>query len=125
MSLALRSITFKSAPRIPGIRPGDVSELVCDNPTEAMKGWHAIVRGSVVLLVSPPGWRPGSYTRESQGVGPRRIHEIPRNNCFLYFEGDLDDTKFVMDISKTFTSTPFGDSPVVTQAKETKSEEHR
>lgn len=114
MALTLKSITFKSAPRIPGIRPGDCTEMNCENPPESLKDWHVVIKGATVMLISPPGWRSGSYTRESGGKGPRRFHEIPRNNCFLYFEGELEEIKAIQDPSKVFTSDPFG---VPTQAK--------
>lgn len=119
--LALKTITFKTAPRIPGVRAGDLIEINCENPPESMRDWHAVVRGGVVLLVSPPGWLMGKYSREATGVGARRIHEIPRNNCFLFFEGDSEDIKAVLDLSKTFTSAVFG----VPQAKDEKSENDR
>lgn len=118
--LVLKSIAFTKAPKVQGLRFGELSELSCEDPPAALKGWQAIVRGSSLVLVSPPGWAPNNHAGTPKGV--RKIHEVPRNNCFLAFEGDLDDVKAVMDLSKTFTSPPFG---TVEQAKEIKSEDNR
>jgi len=101
--MKLKAITFEKAPMIPGLRAGDMITIKCDEPSDAMKGWRAMLRGPALFLVSPPGWAPND--RAGAPGLPCRVHEIARSQCYLHWEGpDNFDEK---SIAK-YTSEPFG-----------------
>ncbi len=106
--MKLKSITFNSTPKLPGLRPGDLTTLDCEQPVGVLRGWRALIRGASVFFVSPPGWTPNG----NQGVVGDAcvIHEVPRMNCYFQWSGHEDG-----DVEKVakFTTPPFGPAPVV------------
>lgn len=104
MALKLYSITFEKSPRIPGLRPGDMITIECENPIGAMKGWRALLRGPSLFLVSPPGWKPNTISTGSQFGEPSLIHEVPRSSCYFHWVGDDAD----VDKVGKFSTPPFG-----------------
>jgi hypothetical protein len=97
----LLEITFKTAPRIPGVRQSDLSQIRLTQPPEQLKGWRVSIRGATVFFISPPNWKaPGRPE-----VGKSTIHEVPRMNCFFWWEGDASD---LVDVHKGYDSQPFG-----------------
>lgn len=110
--MKLLEITFKTAPRIPGVRQADLSQVRLKDPGSQLLGWKVLIRGASLFFVSPADWKaPG---RENKGLST--IHEVPRLNCFLYWEGDVDD---IANVTK-YDSPPFGPEPVVKSSPETK-----
>lgn len=108
--LKLKKITFDNAPRIPGVRAGDLGVIDLENPN-ALQGWKVVIKGAVIVLISPPGWMSGRPARDWDPQKPCLIHEIPRATCYLHWEGDettLDQ------IGKNYTSEPFG-KPIVVE----------
>jgi hypothetical protein len=104
--LKLVSITFENAPRLPGIRPGDLSTLECEKPNTPMIGWRAIIRAGAIFLVSPRGWKSGRHPKEWNSDEPSVIHEIPRANCYLHWAGDSSDIESMLKTK--FETPPFG-----------------
>lgn len=105
--LKLTSVTFENAPRIPGVRPGDMTTITCENPSTPLVGWRAILRGAALFLVSPKGWKTGKPASEWDPEGPSMIHEIPRIHCFFHWEGEQADIDAAITKGK-FESPPFG-----------------
>lgn len=105
--LKLKSITFDQAPSIPGVRAGVGGKIECLNPTEPMRGWRAVIKGAMLVLVSPSGWKSGKQPREWEKDGPVQAWESPRANCHLQWEADASDDVVAM-LSKGFISEPFG-----------------
>ena len=106
MTLKLDSITFETAPRLPGIRPGDMSTIDCENPNTPLIGWRAMLRGGPLFLVSPKGWKPGSKAPDWDPNGPAVIHEVARSHCFFHWSGSVED---IDTIAKgKFETPPFG-----------------
>ncbi len=117
MTIKLVSITFENAPRVPGVRPGDMSTIQCENPNQTLVGWRAVIRGAMLFLVSPKGWKPGSKTHEWDASEPAVIHEIPRTHCFMHWEGELADIDAVLAKGK-FETPAFGPvTPVIAPGK--------
>lgn len=113
--LTLLSITFKNAPRAPGIRPGDMSSIDCDNPTGPLQGWKARVQGPSLFLISPPGWKTGKKPGEWDPKGPSQIIEVARGECYFTWSGTEADLE---NITKTkFETPPFGPPLVVKPPK--------
>lgn len=105
--MKLKEITFREAPRIPGIRPGALSSLDCANPNTALLNWRALIRGPVVYFVSPPGFRPGINASDFDKSGPCLIFEVPRTQCYLQWAGTPEEIAGV----QKFDTPPFGPEP--------------
>lgn len=98
-------ITFKTAPNIPGVRAADLATIRLNNPGSQLLGWKVLLRGPSLFFVSPPGWKaPGRHT---EGTDLQTIHEVPRINTFLYWEGTADE---IANVTK-YDSPPFGPEP--------------
>ncbi len=109
--IKLQSITFENAPKLPGLRPGEMTTLKLEEPNDNLVGWRAILRGSVLFLVSPAGYKIGGKASERDASGPCTIHEVPRSNCYFTWVGAVDDLAGML---KGFESPPFGrPTPVV------------
>lgn len=109
-------ITFKTAPNIPGVRAADLATIRLNNPGSQLLGWKVLLRGPSLFFVSPPGWKaPGRHT---EGTDLQTIHEVPRINTFLYWEGTTDE---IASVTK-YDSPPFGPEtePVVAPVIEAK-----
>ncbi len=104
MTLRLTGITFKHAPNIPGLRPGDMIAIQTDNPPDSLKGWRALVRGSSLFLISPDGWSKDANARRNAKPGdPNVFCQVPMSLCFLHWSGVPAD----VDSIAKFTSPPF------------------
>lgn len=103
--MKLLEITFKTAPRIPGVRQADLSQVKLLSPPESLKGWRVSIRGAMVYFISPSGWKAPGRPETSHRM---TIHEVPRINCFLWWEGDASD---ISDVQKGYDSRPFGPEP--------------
>lgn len=82
--MKLFSLKFKTGnPPIPGFR-----EL--GQKSSQYEFWTAHVRGSSVLLVSPPGWRLNKPPEGDEIT----VYEVPRSECYICWKvdavGDLD-----------------------------------
>lgn len=114
--LRLKSITFIHTPRVPGLRPSEISTISCDGSgayslPAPLHGWRAFIRGAMLLLVSPPGWRPGINRDQWKPDGPCEVIEVPRTNCSLVWSAD--GPRDLEQISgKAFESEPFGPPPL-------------
>ncbi len=116
--MKLVSITFESAPRIPGIRPGDMSTIKCAQPEGAMRGWRVAIRGASVFFISPAGWEQGKTFMQWDPKKAPTIHEVPRASCFFQWDGFPDEIDALMKSGK-HDSEPFGaafEKPVVEEA---------
>jgi hypothetical protein len=111
MAIKLASITFQHAPRIPGLRSGDIVTIECENPSGSMRGWRALLRGPSLFLVSPPGWNPRDQDRVGKFGDPTLIHEVPRATCYFHWIGEDKDVEKVAK----FDSPPFGVPGVVVE----------
>ncbi len=107
MTLKLDSITFDHAPRIPGVRAGDMIQIICEQPTGPLVGWRVILRGNSVFFASPKGWRPGVQPHDFAPDGPQLMHEVPRAHVFMHWSGDAADIDAVITKGK-FETPPFG-----------------
>lgn len=105
--MKLMAITFDRAPRIPGVRPGDLSTVDCSNPTAALKGWRFLLRGPSVFFVSPPGWMTGRPPHDWNPKGDCSVHQVPMADCFLHWSGDPAEIDTVLTKGK-FDSPAFG-----------------
>lgn len=110
MPVKLVSITFENAPRIPGVRAGDMTVVLCDTPATPLFGWRALLRGTSLFFVSPRGWLPGRHSHEWDETAPSVIHEVPRVHVFLQWSGDLADVDTILAKGK-FETPPFGPPP--------------
>lgn len=115
--MKLKTITFDRTPRIPGLRPGDLTTLSCENPPEALRDWRLSLRGTSAFLISPPGWVAGRSRREWDHKGPTTAFEVPRTN--MYFEWSAADAADLEAILKggRYDSEPFT-APVPVQQPE-------
>lgn len=102
--MRLAQITFLSAPPCPGLRPGNLISINCDDPPVPLRGWILHVRTAFVYLVSPPGWRVGVNEDQWDPKGERRMFEISRPSVVLSWGGDVPELEGVAK----FTSEPFG-----------------
>jgi hypothetical protein len=66
---------------------GQLGNVVCDKPPNAMIGWSVRVRGAAVFLVSPPGWEPGLAAAHRKADGPRRTYG-PIKDAICQWEGE-------------------------------------
>lgn len=105
--MKLISITFQNAPRIPGIRPGDMSTINCDRPDGAMRGWRVAIRGGTIFFISPYGWVNGQSFMQWDRTKPQVIHEVPRSECYLQWSGDVGEIESVLKTK--YDSEPFGE----------------
>ena len=106
--MKLKEITFREAPRLPGIRPGAISSLECFNPHPSLVGWRALLRGASIFFVSPSGYRVGVNPNEWDKKGPIIIHEVPRSQCYLAWVGSPDEIAGV----QKFDTPPYGPEAV-------------
>ncbi len=111
MTLKLKSVTFSVAPRIPGVRPGALSTIDCDNPHSQLIDWQISVRGQSIFFISPPGWVTNDRL-ERDPKGPVQIHEVPRADATLSWTGDI------ADIENALKSVKFDTGPMRTPAPE-------
>lgn len=117
MPLKLISITFEHAPKIPGVRSGDMTTVNCYEPSDALRNWRVIMRGPSLFFVSPAGWWPGRNPSEFDPKGPCRVHEVPRASCYLHWTGSDSDIDAVI-VKGKFESPPFAREPEPTPAPE-------
>ncbi len=114
MSVKLHGISFGTTPRIPGVRPGDLAAIDCDNPSGALRDWKIIVRSQSIFIVSPPGWLPSNASQPSQRnpKGAVVVHEVPRSEVYLEWRSDelLDMETFLKSTAKHETP-PLGWKP--------------
>lgn len=105
--MKLVSITFKTAPNIPGLRAGAPCTLVCDNPFEPMTGWIATVRSGSLILTSPRGWKQGGDYRRKPIVTDVNcvMHQVPLQDCNLQWLGTPSEIDEIG--KKPFVSSPF------------------
>jgi hypothetical protein len=108
--MRLCNITFGSIPRLPGLRPVDLGKIECDKPTEALRGWRLILRGTQAFFVSPPGWVPDQSEKRRDPKGPITVYEMARAEVLLHWQGDDADLEAVFKTSK-YESPPFGWHP--------------
>lgn len=88
--LKLKGVTFEAAPKMTGVRSGPLGEINLSN--EQLRGWQIIVKGAMVVFVSPKGWKSGKLPREwDRENGPVTVHESPRASCHLQWETDSTD----------------------------------
>lgn len=109
--MKLKTITFDKAPKIAGVRPGELGEINCENPTVPLRGWRAVIKGAQFALVSPPGWKSSGTPREWDKQGPVTVWEMPRSQCFLQWLADSETTTpdtIMATLAKGFISEPFG-----------------
>lgn len=113
MTVKLVGLTFGSAPRIAGIRSGDLIAIDIDNPPAAMKDWRIAITGQAVLFISPPGWEPRNATTPSarNQKGPRVVHEAARSDVFLQWESDDGDATALSKAIAKYESGPLGWKP--------------
>lgn len=101
----LTHIWFHDTPRALGLAPRAFTPLECEAPLEQLIGWYAVLRGTALFLVSPPGWKSGIHRNQFDSKGPRAIVEIPRSNCTLCWSGGEADLE---EITKgKFVTPPF------------------
>lgn len=114
--LKLKTVTFDRAPKLPGIRAGDLSTLDCANPG-ALEGWRIVLRGPAMFLVSPPGWTPNeNRATKRDPKGPHVVHEIPRSDVYFQWTADAgEDVETVLKTGK-WESEPLGFKPVAVDA---------
>lgn len=65
---------------------GNVLRVRINDPEDRFRGFRVAVRGPVVYLVSPPGWRQGQPLHTFKKNGPVRAWEVPRAHCQLMFD---------------------------------------
>lgn len=96
--MKLKSITFKSVPRIPGLRAGDLSTLDIDNPGQALFGWRVSLRGPSVALISPRGWTTANATQPKMRDqnGACVVHIMPPNEAYLQWEAQPDELEAIL-----------------------------
>jgi hypothetical protein len=111
----LKTVTFDHAPKIPGIRPGDLSTIDCDNPPSTLKDWKIVLRGGSMYLISPPGWsnREENRATKRDPKGPSVVHEIPRTGVYLqWITTGADDLDALFKNGGKYESEPLGFKPV-------------
>jgi hypothetical protein len=114
--MKLKQVTFDRVPKLPGIRPGDLTTLDCANPG-VLKDWRIILRGQSMYLVSPVGWTHN----ENRGTrrdpkGPVTMYEIPRADVFLQWDvADEAEIEAVLKGGK-YESEPLGFKPALVEA---------
>lgn len=110
--MKLVSISFKAIPRMPGVRPGDLVNLVCDKPTDGLRDWRVAIRGQQIFFISPQGWHTDRSLRRppSSDGGPITVFEISRAEVFFQWEGAADELEALFKGGK-FESPPFGYEP--------------
>ena len=107
--MKLKTITFETSPRLPGLRAGEMITLKTDEPGDTLAGWRAIIRGPSVFFVSPPGYVTGRTRREWDPAGPCIMHEVPRAQCYFQWEGSPDEIATI--IKASYETPPFGPAP--------------
>jgi hypothetical protein len=113
----LKAITFDRAPKIPGIRAGDLSSFECDNPPATLRDWKIVLRGASLYFISPPGWKVGDLRPQARDAkGSIIVHEVPRDDAFLQWAAADDaDVEAVLKGGK-YESEPLGYKPVPVEA---------
>lgn len=70
----------------------NVGKVNVATPDHRLDGWGLRVRGAVVFLVSPRGWKQGKHKNECDTKGPVTvIGPIPMAHVTLEWEGDDAD----------------------------------
>lgn len=108
--MKLKSITFKSVPRIPGLRAGDLSTLDLDNPNQALYGWRVSLRGPTVTLISPRGWTAHTATQPKMRDpnGACVVHTMPANEAYLQWEAQPEEIENILKGGLKYESEPLG-----------------
>lgn len=117
--MKLKTITFKQTPRLPGLRADAVTSIDLDNVPSALAGWNILVRGPVLVLVSPPGWTKQTATSPTQrdSKGPMEVHVIPTSDAYLHWI--VNTTEELDTIAKggvKHETGPIGIKPVAVDA---------
>lgn len=107
--MKLASLSFNAVPRMPGMRPGDLTTIDVDKPGDALLGWKLALRGQQVFFISPPGWqRDRSAKRDAKG--PVTVFEVPRSEITFCWTGAPDEIDAILKGGK-YDSEPFGWQP--------------
>lgn len=107
--MKLVSVSFKVIPRLPGMRPGDLINIQCDKPGEALRDWKISIRGQQVFFISPRGWiRDQNMKRDPQG--PVAVFEMPRGEMYFQWEANADELEMLYKGGK-FETPPLGWMP--------------
>lgn len=111
--MKLISITWSSAPRLPGLRPSDTGRIECDKPSEALKGWRVSVRGTHLFIISPRGWNRDQSIRTRNESGPSTVFgPIPVSDVYLEWLAESDaDVQTLLKGKLEFESPVFGWMP--------------
>lgn len=107
--MKLVSITFESAPKLPGIRPGDLCTINCDRPDGAMRGWRVMIRGAAIFFVSPAGFQTNVSPMAWDKTKPPIVHEVPRANCYLQWSGPSSPADIDTLVKSKYDSEPLGE----------------
>lgn len=102
MTPRLISLTFASAPPLPGIRASASTTIKIGATDGPFRDWQVRLRGAFILLISPKGWRADSYDRNG---GERRVYEFPRDLAALTWEIDGDDFEPLKDWTQEMPRT--------------------
>lgn len=112
--MKLISLSFSEAPRLPSLRPGQVSTIDTDKPN-ALRHWNIQIRGAAIFLISPPGWTAGRAWNEWDRKGESMIVEVPRVSCALTWSGQTEEIEAML--KKGFETGPLC-GPVPDKASE-------
>lgn len=140
--MRLEKIRFMTRAYLPGVPPGEGTELDLAKPPEAMRGWRVHVRGPEIAFASPPGWSANNLFRDGKTgaqesedgtrmiAGPRVVHTMPRDLVRLQWSsptacdertGAIDDKpheKALNEALKSYTSEPMGPPLPVAEPEE-------
>lgn len=109
----LVSVTFTCAP-LRAIGNLSTGAIEIAKPPDRFRQWQISVRGGVVFLISPRGWKQGTSRPNEPGKawdpnGRCRVWEIPRTQAQLEWDGD--DPLAAIDKSvQRYDTGPMGES---------------
>lgn len=108
--MKLNTITFKAIPKMPGMRPGDLTTIATAKPGDALMDWRVAIRGQQVFFISPPGWVADRSVRVRDAKGPVTIFELARSECVFGWSCTPDEIEATLKSGK-YDSEPFGFQP--------------
>ncbi len=116
--MKLLSISFNAVPRMPGLRPGEVSTIDVVKPNDAIRGWRLSIRGQQVFFISPPGWqRDHEKNRNRDPHGPITVFEVSRADVTFQWQGTPDELETILKSGKYDSPEPFGGLPPIAADK--------